>query len=546
MITRSMISTVPQNDAELVAASLSGNRDAFGQIVSRYQSLVCSLAYSATGSLSQSEDLAQDTFVTVWKQLRNLREPEKLRAWICGIARHLINNFLRKEGREPSHRAESLEQIAEGPSPEPLPVDHTISKEEAAILWRSLEKIPDIYREPLILFYREHQSVEAVAAQLDLTEDAAKQRLSRGRKLLQEQFLSFVEGALAHTNPGPTFTLSVLSALPALSLSAKAAALSGAAVKGTAAAKSAGMLGVLGAIFTPLLAIFGNYASYRMSMNEAHTDQERHNIRKLFLSALIAAAVLAALLSGPSYWLLGGATYDSLPLFVAILVCQFIVIYFLAVFVSILATLPGRKRYLRAILSEKHGGDFPKAAFEYRSQASLFGWPLIHVRIGDRFDVIRPPVKAWIAIGSSHAVGLIFASGGIAIAPISFGGIAIGMVSFGALALGILSVGAGSVGIWAYGGMAVGWQIFCGCGVAWHSATGGVVAARDFALGGFARAAQANTEIANRFFQQDFFSRVSKIVADHGIFLMLLWVIPVTLQARIIGRARRNREMASA
>jgi len=88
-----MISSVPQNDADLVAASLSGNRDAFGQIVARYQSLVCSLAYSATGSLSQSEDLAQDTFVTAWKRLRDLREPEKLRAWLCGIARNLINNF---------------------------------------------------------------------------------------------------------------------------------------------------------------------------------------------------------------------------------------------------------------------------------------------------------------------------------------------------------------------------------------------------------------------------------------------------------------------
>jgi hypothetical protein len=65
-----------RNDAELVVESLSGNRDAFGQIVARYQSLVCSLAYSATGSLSQSEDLAQETFVAAWKQLADLREPE--------------------------------------------------------------------------------------------------------------------------------------------------------------------------------------------------------------------------------------------------------------------------------------------------------------------------------------------------------------------------------------------------------------------------------------------------------------------------------------
>jgi DNA-directed RNA polymerase specialized sigma24 family protein len=80
-----MISVAEQNDVELVGESLSGNRDAFGQIVARYQSLVCSLAFSATGSLGQSEDLAQETFVTAWKKLSELREPEKLRAWLCGI-----------------------------------------------------------------------------------------------------------------------------------------------------------------------------------------------------------------------------------------------------------------------------------------------------------------------------------------------------------------------------------------------------------------------------------------------------------------------------
>src|ERR1700722_9755737 len=223
MMTSRMISVTTQNDVELVGESLSGNRDAFGQIVARYQSLICSLAYSATGSLSQSEDVAQETFLAAWKQLRDLREPEKLRAWLCGIARNLINNSLRKQGREPSHRAESLDEIAEGHSSEPLPVDHTISKEEAEILWRSLEQIPEIYREPLILFYREHQSIETVAVNLELTEDAVKQRLSRGRKLLQEQFLAFVEGALARTNPGKVFTLAVLAALPAMAISAKAA-----------------------------------------------------------------------------------------------------------------------------------------------------------------------------------------------------------------------------------------------------------------------------------------------------------------------------------
>jgi len=51
MMTNGTMSLTAPDDAELVIATLSGNRDAFSQIVSRYQSLICSLAYSATGSL---------------------------------------------------------------------------------------------------------------------------------------------------------------------------------------------------------------------------------------------------------------------------------------------------------------------------------------------------------------------------------------------------------------------------------------------------------------------------------------------------------------
>src|SRR5580698_5025330 len=140
MTTTNTMSAVVNNDAELVSATLGGNRDAFGQIVSRYQSLICSLAYSATGSLGQSEDLAQETFITAWKYLRHLRERDKLRAWLCGIARNRINNFLRREGREPVRKAGPLEEISESHSPEPLPVEQTISNEEAQILWRALER----------------------------------------------------------------------------------------------------------------------------------------------------------------------------------------------------------------------------------------------------------------------------------------------------------------------------------------------------------------------------------------------------------------------
>ena len=269
------------SDAELVAQSLAGNRDAFGQIVTRYQSLICSLAYSATGSLCRSEDLAQETFLAAWRQLPHLREPHKLRPWLCRIARNLTCDATGKDGREPSHRAEALEEVAESHSPEPLPVDWAINNEEQAILWRSLERIPPIYREPLVLFYREHQSVESVAQNLELSEDAVKQRLSRGRRLLEEQVLAFVEGALARTCPGKAFTLAVLAAMPAATFSAKAAAV-GAASQVGAGAKTAGLAGLLGMLLGPLIVFLPNFFAYRVALASAQSVEERAGIQSFF------------------------------------------------------------------------------------------------------------------------------------------------------------------------------------------------------------------------------------------------------------------------
>src|SRR5436190_3507803 len=151
------MAAVFENDVSLVSRSISGDRPAFAAIVSRYQSLVCSVAYSATGNVSRSEDLAQETFLTAWRRMAELREPERLRAWLCGIARNLAFNRIRSEGHEPTQDALPIDVAAEAPALEPPLDEAAIRDEEQAILWRSIGRIPATYREPLVLFYREHQ-----------------------------------------------------------------------------------------------------------------------------------------------------------------------------------------------------------------------------------------------------------------------------------------------------------------------------------------------------------------------------------------------------
>lgn len=528
--------TMDYNDADLVSQSLAGSREAFGRIVARYQSLICALSYSATGDLKQSEDLAQETFITAWKELAKLREPAKLRPWLCRISRNHTCDALRKQGRDPGHQAEHLDAAHEEPAAEPPPLEQAISNEEQAILWRSLEQIPETYREPLVLFYREHQSIETVAANLDLTEEAVKQRLSRGRKLLHEQVLAFVEGALEKTTPGQRFTLNVMDALPGATASAKAATFGAAAVKGGIGVKAGGAMGLLATICSPLLIVFGTYNSYRMSIDEARTDEERSNVKAIFVNALIYSLVATIVLALPAYLLC--QKQNEMSAFPYLLINSAIIIYFLSIFGMYFTSLPARRRYLAQQLAAKHDGHYPPAAYEYRSKMQLLGMPLLHVRTGDRFDVVRPPVKAWIAIGGSNAVGMIFASGGTAVAPIAFGGIAVGFLSFGAVSTGLIALGALSVGIGSYGGVAVGWLAFGAIALGCKAAMGCGAVAFAYAAGNIAHAAQANNDAARQFFGQSTFFQITQHFFKHGVLILLVWIVPSAWQARVVARAR--------
>jgi RNA polymerase sigma factor (sigma-70 family) len=510
------------NDAELVTETLAGNRDAFGRIVTHHQSLICSLAYSATGSLTRSEDLAQETFVTAWKHLPELREPAKLRAWLCGIARNLIGKTLRRDAREPVHAAGPLEEANESLSHEPLPPDQMIGREEEAILWRSLERIPETYREPLVLFYREHQSVERVADELELTQDAVRQRLSRGRKLLQEQVLAFVEGALEQTSPGKAFTLGVLAALPVMTTSAKAAAIGATAAKGGVLAKSAGLAGLCNAILGPVFSFLNIYFMYRLDTESAGSPQRRALIVK-FYRIMVTSMVVFCFVAVIALASRGLSLLNRHPiLYVGFLSGLGLTYVILAVALA-LWLQRSMKKIGQQEIAEICPAPLAVPLFEYRSKLTLFGLPLVHIRIrGGR------PVKAWIAAGDS-AIGVIFAFGGLAIAPISFGGFAVGLLTLGGFAVGLVTFGGFSLGPWAIGGMAVGLQAFGGCAIAWSGAQGGVAVAHDFALGGVALARHANDAAAGAFFTNSGFFRTVRAALPYAVWLNLMCLFPLVL-----------------
>lgn len=490
------MTTLMHDDAELVRTSLGGDREAFGAIVSRYQSLICAVTYSGTGSLAASEDVAQETFITAWKQLNRLADPSKLRPWLCGIARNLANNYRRRTASATS----DLESASEQPAPGPTPHELAVSREEETMVWGALEALPEQYREPLILFYREGQSADRVADELGLSPDATRQRLSRGRTLLRQQVAALVETALARSAPGRRFTTSVIAMLPALKVSATAATLGSTAVKGTAAAKAAASMGVAGAIVGPfvgllggLVGFFGGWAGTKASIRNTHSPRERQFVvglsKIVWVFALsFAVAQCAAVWLAIRYW-------ESHPVVIATAIIAMLVTYS----VGLLFLILWGNRRQRLIRAEETPNLPPSAGrpFEYRSR-SLLGVPLLHVVSGKVVDGKVVVAKGWIAIGD-QAHGILFAAGGIAVGAISCGGVSFGLISLGGISFGALSLGGLAIGIDALGGGAIGYIAAGGGAFAWHAAYGGLAIAHDFALGGQAMAAHANDAVARDF-----------------------------------------------
>ncbi|HEX4349350.1 MAG TPA: sigma-70 family RNA polymerase sigma factor [Verrucomicrobiae bacterium] len=531
------------DDARLVELGVAGNRDAFGELVARYQSPVCALAYSTCGDISQSQDVAQEAFIIAWKKLGDLKEPPKFKSWLFGIARNLINGAFRKQLRNPLAGAESLDENLKMPGTVSNPAGQAISKEEERILWRSLEQVPETYREPLVLFYREHQSIEEVAATLDLTQEAARQRLSRGRKLLQEQVLAFVEGALERTNPGQAFTLGVLAALPAMTISAKAATL-GAAAKGGATVTGAGIIGWLGAVLCPLLAFLNLFRVWRLSHKAARSDRER-KIYMIFFPVL-AGSIVAVILLTSLLMSRGDPLIKTSPSLFASLMAGLILGYPLLLLPLCIWFYRSVKQ-LGLAMPATEVATRPKNSFwEYRSRFELFGLPFIHLRTGG-WQSGRPvkelkPVKAWIAADDAFAFGVLFAYGSVAVAPVSIGACSIGLFSYGAMSVGVLAVGGFGFGIWAFAGFGFGWQVSAGCAIAWNIASGGQYAiAHQFALGPVAHAAQVNNELVRHLVRSNPFFQGCWMILPYFSWLMWMWAVPMMISAMVQWRVLANR-----
>ena len=505
------IPTSTLTDRQLIERHLDGDRTAFRQIVERHQAMVCALGFSGCGDVARSEDIAQEVFIVAWKQLPELREPEKLRSWLAGITRNLINNAFRRRHRTPTERADELS--AEIPSGGKTPREQAISADETSLMWQALAGIPENYREPMVLFYREGRSVAAVGATLDISEELVRQRLARGRAMLTDRMAKLVEETLERSAPTPAFAGAVLLALPSLLAPTVAETTLGAggavaktvsAVGGVAAAAAKGGLAVkFVAAFAALPALVNGlteYLRFRAHL-ESSSTRSRDEIIKLHLlpllvnGALLGSMVFILWVPVSSRW----KPFALVPLAAAIVV-----------------TAKFERRRRRVAGSDLANRVTPE--FEYRSAGGFLGLPWVHARAGGGWCGKR--AAGWIAVSDGVAVGGLFASAPLAVAPISVGGVALGVMALGGLGLGLAALGVCAGGVWAGGGMAV----------AAYAAAGGFAVAPEFAQGVHAVAMHANDAVAAAFFEKHLFFRISRLAGYVAVWAAFFgWLPPLTL-----------------
>jgi len=157
-------------EATLVRAAQGGDRVAFGTLYERYGRLIHGIILAHV-HYHDAEDVTQDVFVKALEQLHNLREPAAFCGWLISIARRAAADHrrTRKAMLNPG-------RLLAGRTPPAL--------EPFAIL-DVVKRLPESYRETLILRLVEGMTGPEIAARTGLTADSVRVNLCRGMKLLR-------------------------------------------------------------------------------------------------------------------------------------------------------------------------------------------------------------------------------------------------------------------------------------------------------------------------------------------------------------------------
>jgi RNA polymerase sigma-70 factor (ECF subfamily) len=179
-------------DKILAEEFLSGNEDAFSELVKKYSDNLYNFIFSLTGDRMMAEDIVQETFVKAWKNMKRFDTSKNFKTWLFTIGKNTAMDFLKKKKATPFSFFEKdgnpnpFEEIVD----ENELADIILTKDETGEELRmGLDKIKDKYRIILKLCYIEDMSLSEISEVLEIPYNTAKSQHARALLSLKKILL---------------------------------------------------------------------------------------------------------------------------------------------------------------------------------------------------------------------------------------------------------------------------------------------------------------------------------------------------------------------
>ncbi|GEA12945.1 sigma-70 family RNA polymerase sigma factor [Alteromonas sp. KUL49] len=282
--------------AQHVDFAKNGDQMAFSELVKATQNATTAIALSIVKDVDASEDVAQQAYIKVWQQLPQLQKTQSFLPWLRQITRYTAINYLRDNKVEQRLSSEHADDVIASIESEILEGDLALSERQIKTdLARFIDELPSESRELILLYYREEQSTQQVARLLELSEANVRQKISRARQRLKEDWLAKHGKLILSTAPGIGFTTLIANLVSATSPAA--ATTLGASVSATQTSIFAKIVALLGGAFLgAIMAIGAVFLSTKMVLNRISDDTYRTQIIRvrnfMFLWILLFGALI--------------------------------------------------------------------------------------------------------------------------------------------------------------------------------------------------------------------------------------------------------------
>lgn len=180
------------DDADLIRRCRTGDPRAFRELVRRYERPVFSVLMRVVRRPEDAEDLAQETFVRVYRALDRYDPSRPFTAWLFTIASRLAIDHLRRKrlptmSLSQSDAGSSEERTIDVEDPGPRPDEVTSHREEEVQAQNLIDSLPEHYRIVVMLRHQQDLSYEEIAEALQLPLGTVKARIHRARALLKDR-----------------------------------------------------------------------------------------------------------------------------------------------------------------------------------------------------------------------------------------------------------------------------------------------------------------------------------------------------------------------